>query len=207
MSAASSAAATQPERSIGPASRNGGPPEPDAIAIIGVSGRFPGASNIERFWDNLRHGVESITQFSPSELRAAGVDDSEFANPNYVPNGSILEDVDMFDAAFFGVSPREAESLDPQQRLFLETCWHALEDAGYDPARFPGLIGVYAGSAMSSYLDRLEANLEFMALLGYLQVYIGNDKDYLATRVSYALNLRGPSFNIQTACSTSLLAA
>ena len=177
-----------------------------AIAIIGMSGRFPGARNTDEFWENLRDGVESITSFTPEELAASGVDPSEWANPAYVPAGSVLEDIDLFDASFFGFSPREAESLDPQQRIFLETAWHALEDAGYNPETYPGLIGVYAGCAMSSYLDHLESNPAFMALLGYLQVYIGNEKDYLATRVSYKLNLRGPSFNIQTACSTSLLA-
>jgi acyl transferase domain-containing protein/acyl carrier protein len=187
-------------------SPNGRRSRHDGIAIIGMSGRFPGAPTIDRFWDNLRHGVESVTPFSRSRLKAAGVDDSAFENPHYVPMGSVLEDVDLFDAAFFGFSPREAESLDPQQRLFLETSWHALEDAGYDPATFPGLIGVYGGCAMSSYLDHLESNPEFMSLLGYLQIYIGNDKDYLATRISYALDLKGPSFSIQTACSTSLLA-
>jgi acyl transferase domain-containing protein/acyl carrier protein len=178
----------------------------DDIAIIGMSGRFPGARNLEEFWDNLRNGVESTTRFSPSELEASGVDPSAFENPNFVPVGSVIEDVELFDAAFFGFSPREAESLDPQQRLFLETAWHALEDAGYDPGSFPGLIGVYGGCAMSTYLYHLQSNPEFMALLGYLQVYIGNDKDYLTTHVSYKLDLKGPSFSIQTACSTSLLA-
>ena len=178
----------------------------NAIAIIGMSGRFPGAPSIERFWENLRDGIESITPFSRSELQAAGVDPAAFDNPAYVPAGSILEDIDLFDAAFFGFSPREAESLDPQHRLFLETAWHALEDAGYDPETFPGSVGVYGGCAMSAYLDYLQSNPEFMALLGYLQVHIGNDKDYLTTRVSYKLNLKGPSFSIQTACSTSLLA-
>ena len=139
-------------------------------------------------------------------MTAAGVDPVALANPAYVPAGSVLEDIDLFDAAFFGFSPREAESLDPQQRIFLEAAWHALENAGYNPESYPGLIGVYAGCAMSSYLDHLQSNPAFMALLGYLQVYIGNEKDYLATRVSYKLNLRGPSFNVQTACSTSLLA-
>jgi acyl transferase domain-containing protein/acyl carrier protein len=176
------------------------------VAIIGMSGRFPGARNIDEFWENLRDGVESIISFSPEELGAAGVDQSELANPAYVPAGAVIDDIDLFDASFFGFSPREAESLDPQQRIFLETAWHALEDAGYNPETYPGLIGVYAGCAMSSYLDHLESNPAFMALLGYLQVYIGNEKDYLATRVSYKLNLRGPSFNVQTACSTSLLA-
>jgi len=171
-----------------------------------MSGRFPGAKNIGEFWDNLRGGVESITQFSRLELEASGVPPSAFDNPDFVPMGSVIADVDLFDAAFFGFSPREAESIDPQQRIFLETAWHALEDAGYDPARFPGLIGVYGGCAMSTYLNHLQSNPDFMALLGYLQVYIGNDKDYLTTHVSYKLDLKGPSFSVQTACSTSLLA-
>jgi acyl transferase domain-containing protein/acyl carrier protein len=178
----------------------------DDIAIIGMSGRFPGARNVDEFWENLRDGVESIVSFSPQELAASGIDSSVAADPAYVSAGSIIEDIDLFDASFFGFSPREAESLDPQQRIFLETAWHALEDAGYNPETYPGSIGVYAGCAMSSYMDYLQRNPGFMALLGYLQVYIGNEKDYLATRVSYKLNLRGPSFNVQTACSTSLLA-
>jgi len=178
----------------------------DDIAIIGMSGRFPGARDLAEYWDNLAGGVESITAFTPEELAASGVDLAAFDNPFFVPKGSVVEGADRFDANFFGYSPREAESLDPQQRLFLETAWLALEDAGYDPQAFPGLVGVYGGCAMSTYLHLLEANPEFMALLGYLQVYIGNDKDYLTTHVSYKLNLRGPSFSIQTACSTSLLA-
>jgi acyl transferase domain-containing protein len=181
-------------------------PVTDAVAIIGMSGRFPGAPTIDSFWDNLRHGVESVTPFTADQLRESGVDEAALLHPGYVPMGTVLDDVDLFDAAFFGISPREAESLDPQQRLFLEISWHALEDAGYDPATFPGQIGVYGGCATSTYLARLHANPEFMALLGYLQIHIGNDKDYLATRVSYALDLKGPSFSIQTACSTSLLA-
>lgn len=179
----------------------------DDIAIIGMSGRFPGARNISEFWDNLRNGVESTKPFSRGELEASGVPQSAFDNPDFIPVGSVIEDIDLFDAAFFGFSPREAESIDPQQRIFLETAWHALEDAGYDPESFPGLIGVYGGCAMSTYLQHLQSNPRFMALLGYLQVYIGNDKDYLTTHVSYKLDLRGPSFSVQTACSTSLLAA
>jgi len=176
------------------------------IAIIGMSGRFPGAPTIDAFWENLRDGVESIRSFSAAELQASGIDPCVLENPAYVPAGSILEDIDLFDAPFFGYSPREAESLDPQQRIFLETAWHALENAGYESENYPGVIGVYAGCAASSYLDHLHNNPEFMALLGYLQVYIGNEKDYLSTRVSYKLNLKGPSFSVQTACSTSLLA-
>ena len=176
------------------------------VAIIGMSGRFPGAKNIAEFWQNLRDGVESISFFSAAELSAAGIDPSVLDNSAYVPAGSVLEETDYFDAPFFGYSPREAESLDPQQRMFLETAWHALEDAGYEPETYPGAIGVYAGCAISTYLDHLHSNPAFLALFGYLQVYIGNEKDYLATRVSYKLNLKGPSFNVQTACSTSLLA-
>jgi acyl transferase domain-containing protein/acyl carrier protein len=176
------------------------------IAIVGMSGRFPGARNIAEFWRNLREGVESISVFSAKELAASGVDPSSLENANFVPAGSVIEDTELFDAPFFGFSPREAESLDPQQRIFLECAWHALEDAGYDPETYPGLIGVYGGCAMSTYLYHLQSNPAFMALLGYLQVYIGNDKDYLTTHTSYKLNLKGPSFSVQTACSTSLLA-
>jgi acyl transferase domain-containing protein len=176
------------------------------VAIIGMSGRFPGARDLTELWTNLRDGVESVRPLRPDELEAAGVDPSALSNPYFVPAGSVLDGPEMFDANFFGYSPREAQSLDPQQRLFMETSWLALEDAGYDPGTFPGLIGVYGGCAMSTYLHRLEANPEFMALLGYLQVYIGNDKDYLTTHVSHRLDLRGPSFSVQTACSTSLLA-
>src|SRR5215472_15277896 len=149
----------------------------EGVAIIGMSCRFPGAANVNEFWKNLCDGVESISYFSTDDLIAAEVDPGVLQSPNFVPAGSVLEDVDLFDASFFGFSPREAESIDPQQRIFLETAWHALEDAGYDPARFPGLIGVYGGCAMSTYLNHLQSNPDFMALLGYLQVYIGNDKD------------------------------
>ena len=138
----------------------------DDIAIIGMSGRFPGARNISEFWDNLRNGVESTKPFSRGELEASGVPQSAFDNPDFIPVGSVIEDIDLFDAAFFGFSPREAESIDPQQRIFLETAWHALEDAGYDPESFPGLIGVYGGCAMSTYLQHLQSNPRFMALLG-----------------------------------------
>jgi len=122
---------------------------PQDIAIIGMSGRFPGAKNIDEFWQNLREGVESISSFSPQELVSSGVDSLALSNPDFVNAGSIVEEIDMFDATFFGFNPREAESMDPQHRLFLECAWHAIEEAGYDPDRFAGLIGIYAGCAMS----------------------------------------------------------
>src|SRR5262249_10255446 len=158
------------------------------------------------FWDNLRGGVESISFYSPQELIASGTEAHELDNPYYVKAGSSIDDIEMFDAAFFGINPREAESMDPQQRLFLECAWEALEDAGYDPETYRGSIGVYAGCAMSSYLYQIYRNPDFMGLVGYLQILIGNDKDYLSTHASYKLNLKGPSINIQTTCSTSLVA-
>lgn len=171
-----------------------------------MSGRFPGAKNIEDFWQNLCDGVESIHVYSPEELAEAGVDPAVHHHRNYVNVGSILEDIDLFDASFFGLSPREAESMDPQQRLFMECAWHALEDAGYDPDQYKGNIGVFAGSAMSTYFQQLLKNPEFVARMGFLQVLVGNDKDYLTTHASYKLNLRGPSISIQSTCATSLVA-
>lgn len=176
------------------------------VAIIGMAGRFPKSPNLREFWRNLRAGVECISFYRRKELIASGVDPALMAERNYVNAGSILEDIDLFDAPFFSISPREAESMDPQQRIFLECCWHALENAGYDPGQYPGSIGVFAGCGMSSYMYELESNPEFMGLVGLLQVLIGNDKDYLTTHVSYKLNLTGPSVSVQTACSTSLVA-
>jgi acyl transferase domain-containing protein len=176
------------------------------VAVIGMSCRFPGAINVAQFWENLRAGVESISFFSPADLISSGVNPDAIKNPNYVPAGSVLQDIDLFDAPFFGINPREAESMDPQQRLFLECAWHALEDAGYDPERYEGSVGVYAGCAMSSYFSQLQRNPQFVSLVGFLQTLLGNDKDYLTTHVSYKLNLTGPSVSVQTTCSTSLVA-
>lgn len=176
------------------------------IAIVGMSGRFPGARNLTEFWNNLRDGVESISFFSDEELLAAGVDKETLSEPAYVKAGGSLAGVEMFDASFFGFNPREAEILDPQQRIFLECAWESLEDAGYDPETFPGSIGVYAGTSMSSYLYNIYSNPELVGLVGDFQVQLGNDKDNLPTSVSYKLNLKGPSIAIQTACSTSLVA-
>ncbi len=186
----------------------------DGIAIIGMSGRFPGANDVKGFWKNLVEGVNSIVPI-PDEDMELSASDREFlsGNPNFVQKGAVVKDADHFDAAFFGVYPKEAQAMDPQHRLFLECSWEAVEDAGYVPSTYPGSIGVYAGSYMNTYtLCSLETNPAFIASLansfhgGVLQNELGNDKDYMSTRVSFKLNLRGPSLTIQTACSTSLVA-
>jgi len=177
------------------------------IAVIGMSGRFPGARDLKQFWRNLRAGVEGVTFFSDEELLAAGVPAERLRDPRYVKAGSLLAGVDQFDAPFFGYSAREAEILDPQQRLFLEHSWGALEDAGYTPEGYDGLIGVYAGVAWNTYLlSNLRSHPELFAGAGGFQVFITNDKDFMPTRVSYKLNLKGPSMVVQTSCSTSLVA-
>ncbi|MEO1209607.1 MAG: SDR family NAD(P)-dependent oxidoreductase [Cyanobacteria bacterium J06638_20] len=188
------------------------------VAVVGMAGRFPGARNLQEFWQNLCDGVESVTFFSDEELLAAGVPPELISHPQYVKASPILDDVESFDAEFFGINPREAELLDPQQRLLLECAWESLENAGYDPLSYPGAIAIYAGASMNTYLlnqvypnrDRLDPNesLDVLTLgsLGGFNLTVANDKDYLTTRVSYKLNLRGPSVNVQTACSTSLVA-
>jgi acyl transferase domain-containing protein len=181
-------------------------PRLEGIAIIGMAGRFPGADSLDQFWDNLKNGVEGISVFSDEELIGAGVDASLMKIPGFVNAGSILTDVDMFDAPFFGFSPRDAETTDPQQRLFLECAWESLEDAGYRPDTYPGLIGVYGGSDQSTYVYQIYGDAERLATLDLGMVGIGNDKDYLTTLTSYKMNLRGPSIAVQTACSTSLVA-
>ena len=178
----------------------------EAIAIIGMAGRFPGAGNPDELWENLRAGVESVRFFSGEDLLAAGVDPELLENPLYVRAGSVIDDIDLFDAALFGYSPREAEVMDPQQRIFLECAWEALESAACDPHRYPGRIGVFAGSNLSTYLLQLHGDPEAGASVNLLQAILGNDKDALTTRASYKLNLRGPSIGVQTFCSTSLVA-
>ncbi|HEX3891038.1 MAG TPA: SDR family NAD(P)-dependent oxidoreductase [Terracidiphilus sp.] len=183
--------------------------KPSAVlAIVGMAGRFPGAPNIADFWRNIRDGVESVRQLSDAELLAAGATPEELADPCYVKAASRLDDVPMFDAGFFGLSPRDASIMDPQHRHFLECAWEALEDAGHPPRDFNGTIGVFAGSGMNTYLiHNLLANRRLLETAGLFQLkQTGNDKDVLATRVSYQLDLRGPSINVQTACSTSLVA-
>lgn len=177
------------------------------IAIIGMAGRFPEADNVAEFWKNLCDGRDCISFFSQEELLAAGVPAELAGSSDYVPANGILRGIDRFDAEFFGISAREAEVLDPQQRLLLEEAWHAFEDAGYDPARIAGRVGVFVGSSLNAYLiENVLPRRDIMESLGGFAVLINNDKDFAATRVSYKLNLRGPSVSVNTACSTSLVA-
>ena len=186
--------------------RSGGSGQAEPIAIVGMAGRFPGARDIESFWANLREGKESIAFFSTEEMRESGVPEAILSDPNYVGALGYLEDADKFDAGFFGYSAREAEIIDPQQRLLLECAAEALERAGYDPDRYHGLIGVYAGSSMNTYLSSMQAQHNPLGSADWLSTALASGRDFLTTRVSYKLNLRGPSVNVQTACSTSLVA-
>lgn len=180
----------------------------EAIAIVGMAGRFPGAADIEEFWRNLRDGVESISFFKDEELQWSPLAaPPRPGDPRIVKARGVLGDAEGFDAFFFGVTPKEAELMDPQHRVFLELCWTALENAGCNPEAFDGLIGVYAGSGQNTYLLwNLAVHGQTLARFGGHQTLLANEKDYLPIRVSYKLNLRGPSVAIQTACSTSLVA-
>lgn len=176
------------------------------VAIVGMSCRFPGAANPDEFWQNLRSGTESITFFTDEELLAAGVPQELLDNPDYVRAFGAVDDIDLFDADFFSISPREAATMDVQHRLLLECAWTALEDAGHDPLR-AGNVGVFAGVGMNTYLlHNLLPNRELVESIGGYQLLLRNDKDFVPTRTSYKLNLQGPSVNVQTACSTSLTA-
>ncbi|MEB3282825.1 MAG: SDR family NAD(P)-dependent oxidoreductase [Lyngbya sp.] len=176
------------------------------IAIIGMAGRFPEAPNLEQFWDNLKNGVESIHFYQDKELLELGVDEDQINHPQYIKAGGKLDGIDLFDAEFFGFNPKEAELLDPQHRLFLECAWEALENAGYDSEKYSGTIGVYGGAGMNGYLFNLYTNPKIRNSVSNYQLFLASDKDFLTTRVSYKLNLSGPSIDIQTACSTSLVA-
>lgn len=197
------------------------PDDPSAendVAVIGMSCRFPGAANLRQFWRNLRDGVESMQFFSDEELLEAGVDPRLLDNPDYVKVSSVLPDIEWFDARFFGITPRDAALMDPQQRVLLECAWETFEVAGYNPLAYRGSVGVYAGAGMNTYLlnnlyparsfqspDDASEILTLDSMEGF-RVMVANDKDYLPTRISYKLNLRGPSVNVQTACSTTLVA-
>jgi acyl transferase domain-containing protein/glutamate-1-semialdehyde aminotransferase len=176
------------------------------IAIIGMAGRFPGAPNLDAFWKNLVDGVESINFFSDTELLESGLDPATLAQPNCVKARGMLGDVELFDAGLFNFTRREAELMDPQQRLILECAWEALENAGYDPEQWRGSIGVFAGASHSTYLPIVRRHLNPERQVSEFELAVANNKDYLTTRVSYKLGLRGPSIAVQTACSTSLVA-
>ncbi len=178
------------------------------IAIVGMANRVPGAKNPVEFWHNLENGVESVSFYTDEQMAAAGVTPDLLKNPHYVKAGAHLDKFDHFDPDFFGFSPKEAGILDPQHRQFYECCWEALERAGHPPSKFDGAIGIYAGSGMAAYLaQNIMTNKELVDSVGmFLLRHTGNDKDFLATRVSYSFNLKGPSVNVQTACSTSSVA-
>lgn len=177
------------------------------IAIIGMSGQFPGADNLHVFWNNLVTGTESLRHLSPDELTQAQVPESESSRSDYVPVAGVLNNIDMFAGDFFGYAPREASYIDPQQRKMLEHAWHALEDAGINPQRDAATIGVYVGSSLNSYLlNNILSHPDIRSSDDLQQILFSNGQDYLATRIAYLFNLRGPAINIQTACSTSLVA-
>lgn len=175
------------------------------VAIIGMVGRFPGADNLTELWRNLINSVESISFFTPEEL-GPGIDDSLRNDPDYIRARGILSGAELFDAAYFGINPLEARIMDPQQRVFLELAQHALENAGYDPSRYKGRIGVFAGAGDNHYYStNLLTHPDLLATAGKLAVEYGNEKDYLALRIAYLLDLRGPAISLNTACSTSLV--
>ncbi|MHA6346813.1 type I polyketide synthase [Roseivivax sp. CAU 1761] len=178
------------------------------IAIVGMAAQVPGAATLAGFWRNLRDGVSAIRRFGPEELEAAGEAPGLLRHRDYVPFGAPLDGFDMFDAEFFGLSPKDAAVMDPQHRKFLEVVWEALENAGHPPDRFAGAIGVFAGCGESRYYhDNVLSHPDLVAQTGtFLLRHTGNDKDFMATRASHVFDLRGPSLNLQTACSTSLVA-
>jgi amino acid adenylation domain-containing protein len=180
----------------------------EGIAIIGMAGRFPGAENVDEFWKNLVEGKEAISLFTDEELTESGLDPNTLrSRGHYVAARGVLKDADCFDAAFFGVHPKEAEVMDPQQRIFLETCWSALEHAGYAPNQIDAIVGVFGGVSFNTYFfHALQRRPDLIDLVGPELVMFGNEKDYVTTRVAYKLGLKGPAINVNTACSTSLVA-
>jgi acyl transferase domain-containing protein/glutamate-1-semialdehyde aminotransferase len=178
----------------------------DGIAIVGMVGKFPGADSIDQLWQNLCDGVESIEQFEDGDLDPS-IDRSLSQDPNYVKARGIMAGAEDLDAAFFGINPREAEVIDPQARIFLELVFNALEQAGCNPDKFDGLIGLYAGCSQNTYyLNHLHGRQDILDQVGELQMMFASEKDYLTTRVSYKLDLKGPSISISTSCSSSLVA-
>ena len=186
---------------------------PNAIAIVGMAGRFPGADSVSAYWRNLRGGVESIVDLSEDELLAAGVTDKALSNRTYVRRAALVTGIEEFDTEFFGFTPQVARMMDPQHRLFIQSAWHALEDAGYDPGDLDKSVGVFGTSSSSGYLlYNLMSHYDPNMVIGQgvsfdmVNLSLHNDKDHLATRVAHQLNLRGPAISVQTACSSSLVA-
>jgi amino acid adenylation domain-containing protein len=178
----------------------------EPVAIIAMAGRFPGATDVETFWRNLCDGKDSITRFSPDELDPS-IPADEAGNPSYVPARGVIADLDRFDAAFFGMTSREAELMDPQHRVFLELCWECLERGGYAPDGTAAPVGVFAGTNHSTYLhNHVFRHPEIMERVGAFQTIMVNDKGFVATRVAHKLNLTGPALTVHTSCSTSLVA-
>ncbi|SFU58339.1 hybrid non-ribosomal peptide synthetase/type I polyketide synthase [Xenorhabdus koppenhoeferi] len=178
----------------------------DPIAVIGIACRFPQAPDSDIFWHNLQHGVECTTTLSRQTLLDAGIPPEIIDSDNFVNQAAILEDAEQFDATLFGYSRQEAEMLDPQQRLFLQTAWHALEHAGYSPRHVRLKTGVFASSRVSTWPSWSQFTMTDVGKVKGLQALMSNDKDYLATRTAYKLNLKGPALTVQTACSSSLVA-
>jgi amino acid adenylation domain-containing protein len=177
------------------------------VAVIGMACRYPSAADPEQFWATITSGADVVRPFTDAEMLADGADPAGLADPAYVRAGAVLDGVAEFDAEFFGLTPREAEVLDPQHRIFLECCWQAMENAGQAPGRGGQRVGVFAGARTSAYLaENLSSAPELLAAVGEYQVVLSTDKDYLASRVSYKLDLRGPSIAVNTACSSSLVA-
>src|SRR6185437_1451937 len=177
------------------------------VAIVGMAGRFPGARNIDEFRSNVLNGVEAISALTDDDLRAAGAGDRDLRDPYYVKAAAIVDEADMLDASVFGMSARDAQVMDPQFRVFLESAHAALTDAGLDPGRFHGRVGIYAGSRDNSYLeDNVYRNRAIMRAVGSFLASIQNNTDYLATNAAYRLGLTGPAVTMVTACSTSLVA-
>ncbi|MFE5459018.1 SDR family NAD(P)-dependent oxidoreductase [Nocardia sp. NPDC056564] len=177
------------------------------IAIVGMAGRFPGANSVDQFWQNVRDGVESISFFSPEELIEAGVPAEVVNQPGYVRARPVLDNIEDFDAEFFGFTPFDARLTDPQQRLFLEVVWESLENAGYAPRSIGKPVGVFGGANISTYLlRRISQDPDIIDMINDYQLVISNDKDSLTTAASYKLNLRGPAVSVQTFCSTGLVA-
>ena len=176
------------------------------IAVIGMACRFPGAQNIEQFWENLKNGVESISSFSEAELEESGITPGMIKNKNFVNAKGIIDHIEDFDAVFFNYSPREAEIMDPQLRVFHECAWEALEYSGYVPQTYPGVIGLYAGAAPNLFWEALVYLSDKSQVLGHFASRHFTSKDHLCMRISYKLNLKGPAVSLYTACSTSLIA-